>query len=1021
MKPLIRVRLLGTPAITSNGSSILVAEKHLLILAMLARSEDRCISRGKLASLIWPSVSARSARHSLSQGIYTLRKVTGANILESDNHSLRWGDASCDVIDFEESYVRQEWESAARLYTGAFLDGLTGFGHVDLEHWIEEERSFLNQRAIDLLNEPLREDTRHDLAGLLLEHVPEEALPKRHLFSALSDPLDGNGGASLTDKGHSVGCQATYSPRPFIGRRRELRELVRLLEAAHDTGFQAVALEGEPGIGKSALARRFLGTAVLRGAAAFQAIGFEAERNVALGVLQQLLRDGVGRPGFALPQEPWRSILLRSFPFLDPSPRKPDFSVDERGMIGLMEAAKRLFCAVATERIVVITVDDAHWADSASLACLHFLAREAAKSPIILVVCARKGEWNTKPRDFDTIELNGLSNEETNRLLLNLGSALDKPEADRVYRLSAGNPFLIHTMVDDIGHFKRAALPPSAVDIYSRRLEVLSQPAVEVAAALAIVGGVGDLSLLEQIIEDDEPSSILEELDRLTLVDFSEGKVSLRHGIIGEAVLAKVSPGTRAALHGRVARALMQRGKPPAVVADQFAMAGHKAPTYRAAMNAARASGELNAARESEYFLRIAISSAPTVDKEIEARIELADLLLTQGRATDAQQLLELETRTPVSFELGRSLEAYSHLVRIHGLPQPDVLDDSFESAKDLVHVVAPILAAKLFVAIGAAAHQQGRTDLASTASRAGLQALLPEPVGPERIRQECAALVLCEIHDGGGNRAALDDLVEQAKTWPAAFLSALYSRAVLRITEGEPSAAERDLLDALEVGERYGLLDQLARIHNNLGVLYMEQGKFVEAERYLKLALKVGQVVPRVKQTAQSNLALLEYERGALEQALAAAGQCIESGETYRSPRPYLAGLSIKGLAALELGQLSAARDCERQIRMSRVADEAWSHDVSYLEIFLARMALFGGDVDEALRRLAAKVESFRKVDFYCASRMEVEYVRLLTHRDARLAQQMAAGLRLRLAKARARPLVERLDSIMTRVSGLT
>ncbi|MBA3620747.1 MAG: ATP-binding protein, partial [Euzebyales bacterium] len=84
-----------------------------------------------------------------------------------------------------------------------------------------------------------------------------------------------------------TGTVHVATDHPFVGRREELRVLEENLDAAAAGRPHVVLVEGPPGIGKTALLRRFLdGTS----ATVLAAGGDEAETALPYGVVEQLLR-----------------------------------------------------------------------------------------------------------------------------------------------------------------------------------------------------------------------------------------------------------------------------------------------------------------------------------------------------------------------------------------------------------------------------------------------------------------------------------------------------------------------------------------------------------------------------------------------------------------------------------------------------------------------------------------------------------------------------------------------------------
>src|SRR5262249_12099643 len=166
---------------------------------------------------------------------------------------------------------------------------------------------------------------------------------------------------------------------PFVGRERELRELIRGLDEALAGDGRLYLISGEPGIGKSRLLEQLAGRA--REGAADVLIGrcWEAGGAPAywpwVQVLRPLVRDrdselvrgqlGRGAPDLA-------QILPELSELYDELPAPP--STDPEGArFRLFEAAASFLSAASLARPVVLVLDDLHAADAPSLLLLQFL------------------------------------------------------------------------------------------------------------------------------------------------------------------------------------------------------------------------------------------------------------------------------------------------------------------------------------------------------------------------------------------------------------------------------------------------------------------------------------------------------------------------------------------------------------------------------------------------------------------------------------------------------------------------
>jgi DNA-binding SARP family transcriptional activator len=111
------------------------------------------LSRDTIVALLWPESEPERARNSLSQSISILRRELAAADLLLGTAELRVNTEvfACDVIDFERCIAADDLESATRLYTGPFLDGVFLKNVPEFERWVDQERSRLEHVQGDAL------------------------------------------------------------------------------------------------------------------------------------------------------------------------------------------------------------------------------------------------------------------------------------------------------------------------------------------------------------------------------------------------------------------------------------------------------------------------------------------------------------------------------------------------------------------------------------------------------------------------------------------------------------------------------------------------------------------------------------------------------------------------------------------------------------------------------------------------------------------------------------------------------
>jgi len=122
-----------------------VQRHRLALLALLAASHPRPLSRDKLMAWLWPERDSEPARRLLNQAVHALRQALGADALRSAGEELQLdaGVVRCDVVAFEEALAGGEPARAAALYAGPFLDGFFLSDAPEFERRVDRERDRL--------------------------------------------------------------------------------------------------------------------------------------------------------------------------------------------------------------------------------------------------------------------------------------------------------------------------------------------------------------------------------------------------------------------------------------------------------------------------------------------------------------------------------------------------------------------------------------------------------------------------------------------------------------------------------------------------------------------------------------------------------------------------------------------------------------------------------------------------------------------------------------------------------------
>ncbi|HJU68416.1 MAG TPA: BTAD domain-containing putative transcriptional regulator [Gemmatimonadaceae bacterium] len=155
------LKLLGGASIQTPAGPLAgraAQRRRVALLAMLAAARGRGVSRDKLIAYLWPEQDAEHGRALLSDSIYRVNQALGAEAIISAGDDLR---LSIDVLpsdvgDFEDAIERGEWQRAAELYGGPFLDGFFLADAEEFERWAAGERDRLGRayaRVLESLSE----------------------------------------------------------------------------------------------------------------------------------------------------------------------------------------------------------------------------------------------------------------------------------------------------------------------------------------------------------------------------------------------------------------------------------------------------------------------------------------------------------------------------------------------------------------------------------------------------------------------------------------------------------------------------------------------------------------------------------------------------------------------------------------------------------------------------------------------------------------------------------------------------
>jgi DNA-binding CsgD family transcriptional regulator len=268
----------------------------------------------------------------------------------------------------------------------------------------------------------------------------------------------------------------------------------------------------------------------------------------------------------------------------------------------------------------VWVIEDAHWADGATLDLLRFLARRIEALPVLLMVSYRDDEIGpTHPLavllgDLATcpavtrIALDPLSGDAVAVLAADSGV-----NADALYRLTGGNPFFVTEVLAAGPDALDGALPRSVSEAVAGRLARLSAAGRETAQAAAVCGPRASPALLEAVCPG-AAGALAECLHAGVLVADTD-TVRFRHELARRATADRIPDYQRRVLHKRALTVLAEPPIDPntlAALAFHAEQAGDIDAVIRYGPAAAERASALGANREAAQLYALVLRHADT-------------------------------------------------------------------------------------------------------------------------------------------------------------------------------------------------------------------------------------------------------------------------------------------------------------------------------------------------------------------------------------------------------------------------
>ena len=749
-----------------------------------------------------------------------------------------------------------------------------------------------------------------------------------------------------------------------MGREHELTVMRSCLADARTGTSSVLVLNGEPGIGKSALlagARRAADRVVL------STVGVESESDIAYVNLADVFRHHYSYLN-AIPDR--QADALASVFAIGPSKPADRFTVDA--------ATLNLMAAIAADGPVVVTVDDAQWVDRASLEALTFAGNRLEVEGIVLMFAVRSGQPAAQQLSrFQTLVLTGLDNSAARALVARAGlQAMSEASTSRLIEESGGNPLALLTLpatmkADDFAMWALGAepLPLSSVieDAFCDTIRVLPDQ-TRMALRLLAIMEAGTPEHFRSALERERLSvDDLDPAEDAGLISYQHGQPGFRHPLVRAAAYRTSSAAGRRRAHLLAAQILEQATSATALERRAWHLvAARTAPTEALAQTFQIAADNEFAAANYTVAGRLYKRSSeltPAGNNAMRRMLQAANALRLAGAIDEARTLLRNAMTLGSDPELRAAIDYAHYRLQVYAGGMIDGRDGLIKTGAAAAKLhpaqAAQILgdAALASTVIGdlptarATAEQAmqlaGKSDgsdppLAVAAVNAMVKAISGDPVGARRL-----------LHPRAAEIDALDPMgIEFVYQVPLEL-------SIAHLASEEAGRARTLLARAVDGARRLSAAGLLPFRCGSLGRIDFWQGRWASAlalvHEALRLADDTGWATERPSNLA--TLARIEAMSGHPEEARRHAIEGVAASEAIGAGT-YLAFAQI-ALGALELTAGNQAAAISHFEEVSAFSDDVgfsnspvmwWSSDL--LECYVSE------GMDDAAQRELSRLE---------------------------------------------------------------
>jgi DNA-binding SARP family transcriptional activator len=598
MASLVHLRSLGQCAVDVGVVRVAHdAKMRFALLLYLVIERGKQIPRGTLAEMLWPDATTHRARHSLRHLTYVLRAMgvpvgDGAHTIEIAAESVE--------LDYESAMAAPVPDEGYPEFLPGYAPGFSNA----FSEWVDEQRSHVHRQfRLRLLEnlaarrlmgrwsdveraarnclrfDPLNEEATLALAeatALNGSKASAVAILDHFIAELNAGPRDIRIPATVLRRRIAERLASPYSASAeacFVGRDDVIALLTTRLRGLRGGRGSSYLLWGPAGIGKSRVALEATRVATLEGVRISRTACQASDTSRPLSVFADLVPSLLDLPGSLGCSPMAREYLTRLTQFDRTQPGDaPAGTPTEAAFTNarVSHAILDLIDSVCEEAPLLIVVENVEWTDAISAGVLRELVDRSERRALQVILTARQLPQAGSPlhgcvQGLTVCHLRALTDDESRHLFLSVATGADGVPDDWCLRRNVafgeGNPLFIRELAARWAATGDAGpLPSSLTAVIQERISQLGVAAMRVLQVCALLGKNSTFARVDQILSYPQFEIIdcLQALDDQGLLSASGTQLHVRHELLAETAVARISPAAKRFLHRRIGLILEQ-------------------------------------------------------------------------------------------------------------------------------------------------------------------------------------------------------------------------------------------------------------------------------------------------------------------------------------------------------------------------------------------------------------------------------------------------------------------------------